>query len=62
MTEAPDGAFTDEDERIVLLIADMAAVAIENARLYEDATEQAQQARAPQHRLVYVLAGGRDAL
>ena len=28
------GAFTDEDERIVLLLAGMAAVAIENARLY----------------------------
>jgi signal transduction histidine kinase len=45
LTEAPDGAFTDEDERIVLLLAGMAAVAIENARLYQDATEQAQQAR-----------------
>ena len=45
LTEAPDGAFTDEDERIVVLLAGMAAVAIENARLYQDATEQAEQAR-----------------
>ena len=45
LTEAADGDFTDEDERIVLLLADMAAVAIENARLYRDATEQAEQAR-----------------
>jgi signal transduction histidine kinase len=45
LTEAADGDFTDEDERIVLLLAGMAAVAIENARLYHDATEQAEQAR-----------------
>ncbi len=45
LTESPDGDFTDEDERIVLLLAGMAAVAIENARLYQDATEQAAQAR-----------------
>ena len=29
----------------MLLLAGMAAVAIENARLYSDATEQAEQAR-----------------
>ncbi len=46
LTEARDGAFTDEDERIVLLLAGMAAVAIENARLYQDSTEQAEQAPA----------------
>jgi two-component system sensor histidine kinase DevS len=45
LTEAPGGAFTDEDERIAVLLAGMAAVAIENARLYQDATEQAEQAR-----------------
>jgi signal transduction histidine kinase len=45
LTEAPDGAFTDEDERIVVLLAGMAAVAIENARLYQDAMEKAEQAR-----------------
>ncbi|MDX6540434.1 MAG: hypothetical protein QOI71_2044 [Gaiellales bacterium] len=45
LTEAPGGNFTDEDERIVLLLAGMAAVAIENARLYQDSTKQADQAR-----------------
>jgi signal transduction histidine kinase len=45
LTEAPDGKFTDEDERLVLLLAGMAAVAIENARLYADATEQTERAR-----------------
>jgi signal transduction histidine kinase len=45
LTEAPDGMFSDEDERVVLLLAGMAAVAIENARLYADATEQAEKAR-----------------
>jgi signal transduction histidine kinase len=45
LTESPEGMFTDEDERVVLLLADMAAVAIENARLYADATEQAEKAR-----------------
>ncbi len=45
LTEAADGAFTDEDERIVILLAGMAAVAIENARLYQDATEKAEQAQ-----------------
>ena len=49
LTEAPEGAFTDEDERIVVLLADMAAVAIDNARLYEEATEQAEQARRAAH-------------
>ena len=34
LTESPDGMFTDEDERVALLLAGMAAVAIENAQLY----------------------------
>jgi signal transduction histidine kinase len=45
LTESPEGMFTDEDERVVLLLAGMAAIAIENARLYQDATEQAEKAR-----------------
>jgi signal transduction histidine kinase len=49
LTEAPDGAFTDEDERIAVLLAGMAAVAIENARLYQEATRQAEQARRAAH-------------
>jgi signal transduction histidine kinase len=45
LTESPEGMFTDEDERVVMLLAVRAAVAIENARLYADATEQAERAR-----------------
>ena len=45
LTESPEGMFSDEDERVVLLLAGMAAVAIENARLYADATEQTERAR-----------------
>ncbi len=45
LTESPEGMFSDEDERVVLLLAGMAAVAIENARLYADATEQTEHAR-----------------
>jgi two-component system sensor histidine kinase DevS len=45
LTESPEGMFTDEDERVVLLLAAMAAVAIENARLYADATQQTERAR-----------------
>jgi signal transduction histidine kinase len=37
------GDFTDEDEEIVTLLAAQAAVAVENARLYESATEWSRQ-------------------
>jgi signal transduction histidine kinase len=37
------GDFTDEDEELVSLLAAQAAVAIENARLYESATSWSQQ-------------------
>jgi two-component system, NarL family, sensor histidine kinase DevS len=44
LTEKADGAdFTHEDEEIVQLLAGQAAVAIENARLYESATRWSQQ-------------------
>lgn len=57
LTEAPEGAFTDEDERIAILLAGMAAVAIENARLYQDATEKAEQAnRAAESRVALTSA------
>ena len=45
LTESHAGDFTDEDERVVLLLASLAGVAIENARLYRDATELAETAR-----------------
>src|SRR6476661_4637406 len=37
------GDFTDEDEELVTLLAAQAAVAVENARLYESATAWSQQ-------------------
>ena len=37
------GGFTDEDEELVTLLAAQAAVAIENARLYESATRWSRQ-------------------
>jgi signal transduction histidine kinase len=44
ITEKADGGdFTAEDEEIVTLLAAQAAVAIENARLYESATQWSQQ-------------------
>lgn len=44
LTEKADGAqFTAEDEEIVTLLAAQAAVAIENARLYESATRWSRQ-------------------
>src|SRR5919201_1621409 len=41
--KAEDADFTQEDEEIVTLLAGQAAVAIENARLYESATRWSQQ-------------------
>src|SRR5581483_1327194 len=38
LTEKAGGDFTEEDEELVTLLAGQAAVAIENARLYEAAT------------------------
>ena len=44
LTEKSDGEdFTDEDQEIVGLLAAQAAIAIENARLYEAATQWSQQ-------------------
>ncbi|HET7567779.1 MAG TPA: GAF domain-containing protein [Gaiellaceae bacterium] len=43
LTEKEGGDFTQEDEDTVLLLAAQAAVAIENARLYESATRWAAQ-------------------
>jgi signal transduction histidine kinase len=43
LTEKEGGDFTQEDEDAVLLLASQAAVAIENARLYESATRWAAQ-------------------
>jgi signal transduction histidine kinase len=43
LTEREAGDFTDEDEEVVTLLAAQAAVAIENARLYESATRWLRQ-------------------
>jgi signal transduction histidine kinase len=44
LTEKAEGEdFTDEDEELVTLLASQAAVAIENARLYESATRWSRQ-------------------
>jgi signal transduction histidine kinase len=43
LTEKEGGDFTDEDEELVELLAAQAAVAVENARLYESATAWSQQ-------------------
>jgi signal transduction histidine kinase len=43
LTEKDGGDFTDEDEDLVTLLAAQAAVAVENARLYESATTWSQQ-------------------
>jgi signal transduction histidine kinase len=38
-----EGGFTDDDEELVALLASQAAVAVENARLYESATRWSRQ-------------------
>src|SRR6185437_10984104 len=43
LTEKSGGDFTAEDEELVTLLASQAAVAIENARLYESATRWSRQ-------------------
>jgi signal transduction histidine kinase len=43
LTEKEGGDFNDEDEELVSLLAAQAAVAVENARLYESATAWSQQ-------------------
>jgi signal transduction histidine kinase len=43
LTEKEGGDFTDEDEELLTLLAAQAAVAIENARLYESATAWSHQ-------------------
>ena len=43
LTEKEEGEFTDEDEELVTLLAAQAGVAVENARLYESATEWSRQ-------------------
>jgi signal transduction histidine kinase len=60
LTEKEGGReFTDEDEEIVTLLAAQAAVAIENARLYESATRWSRQLESL-HDVARSLAGELD--
>jgi signal transduction histidine kinase len=43
LTEKRGGEFTEEDEHLITLLAAQAAVAVENARLYESATRWSRQ-------------------
>ena len=43
LTEKEGGDFTEEDQELATLLAAQAAVAVENARLYESATEWSRQ-------------------
>ena len=57
LTEKPGGeSFTAEDEEIVTLLASHAAVAIENARLYESATRWSRQLESL-HEIVRSMVG-----
>ena len=60
LTEKADGAdFSEEDEELVTLLAAQAAVAIENARLYESATRWSRQLETL-HEVVRSLADETD--
>ena len=43
MTDKADGAFTGEDERLIVTLAAHAGVAVENARLYEQARDRTRE-------------------
>lgn len=60
LSEKPDGEdFDEQDEEIVTLLASQAAVAIENARLYESATRWSRQLESL-HEIVRSLAEETD--
>src|SRR5690349_3280340 len=59
LTEKEGGEFTDDDQELVTLLAAQAAVAIENARLYESATRWSRQLESL-HEVVRSLAGEAD--
>jgi signal transduction histidine kinase len=58
LTEKHDAeAFTDEDERALVMLAGQAGVAIENARLYEEAHDRARRLEAVREIATAILAG-----
>jgi GAF domain len=58
LTEKQDAAaFTDQDERALVMLAGQAGVAIENARLYQDAHDRARRLEAIREIATAILAG-----
>jgi signal transduction histidine kinase len=58
LTEKQDTeAFTDQDERALVMLAGQAGVAIENARLYEEARDRARRLEAVREIATAILAG-----
>jgi signal transduction histidine kinase len=51
LTEKTGGPFDEDDEAAVVVLADWAAIAIENARLYEDGARRREQAERAVRRL-----------
>jgi signal transduction histidine kinase len=60
LTEKQGAAeFDDDDERAVVVLASQAGVAIENARLYEEASDRARRLEAQRAVAAAILTGGR---
>jgi signal transduction histidine kinase len=58
LTEKQDAeAFTDQDERALVMLAGQAGVAIENARLYQEAHDRARRLEAVREIATAILAG-----
>ena len=58
MTEKQDAeTFTDQDERALIMLAGQAGVAIENARLYQEAHDRARRLEAVREIATAILAG-----
>ena len=51
LTEKAAGPFDDDDEAAIVVLADWAAIAIDNARLYEDAARRREEAERAVRRL-----------
>ena len=45
LSDKDEGEFTDDDEAILVQLSRLAAIAIENARLYQELREQRPSAR-----------------
>ena len=58
LTEKNSGAFTEQDETVLLALAGAAGVAVENARLYEQAVRRERWLEATGEVVTELLAGG----